>query len=459
MKKILAISVGTIAGGLVALSFQTGDPIIRVRIQEPSENVQFKPYNMDIKEVAVNNLKTPVWFVKTKNPTFSISMKFRNEGHRNFNKNHPAVLNVLLGTLLEGAGDYTASALKEELTYNDISIKVSSDNDDIVVSCYSVAENFDKTVKLLGEILNNAHLTVEKLEVTKQAISEGIKQRQFMPQSIASRELDILSYGEDHPYYVSDEKILADIENHSRRDILAAYKQIFAPKDAEVSIAGNLSEGQIQKSLNELFAELQENKSNDFQPVKQSIDLVGKEQESEKITADPQTLVKFAHPGISSDSKDFYAFKFGLRVLGSGSFSSRFFTEIRDKKGLTYSIGCNLDDCDLSSRIVGSASTRPVNAREMIMAIKEEFNRIKEQGITQEELDYNKTSIISSSTLVSAKDIVKYLDVCRKRGINVGDINSYMKAYHDLTLEQVNMALKEHLDPEKLAFVIVGMRS
>lgn len=455
MKKILAISAGAIVGSWIALSFQT-EYHPTVTIKEPSDKIQFNAYNMDIKEISVDHVKTPVWFVKTKNPTFSMSMKFRNEGKRNFNKTHPAVLTLLLRTLFEGAGEYSASELKEELTYNDISISISSSNDDIFVTCYSVASNFEKTVNLLNKIMNDAHLSADKLEVKKHGLAEGIKQDKFMPKSIAARELDLLIYNKNHQYYVSDDDILNDIEAHSRKDILSVYNQIFAPKDVEITIAGNLAEEDIAKNLNTLFADLNKNKHNDFQTGEQKVELEGEKKEKKKYIPDPQSIVMFAHPGILSNSEDIYAFKFGLRVLGASALSSRFFTEIRDKKGLTYSIGCSLNESDLLSKIVGSASTRPENAESLKESIKEEFQRIKEQGITQEELDYNKTSIMTSSTLVSASSIVSFLEGCRERKIPLSGVNSSLNNYYNLTLEQVNNALRRHLDPEKLVFVTLG---
>lgn len=453
MNKTLVVSLCSLVVISCGIAYQQ---CYNSKIQEPKE-VEFTNHSLDIKELAIEGLKTPIWFVKTKNPTFCINITFRNEGMRNFNKSLPCILDIIAATALDGAGKFGRSELKEEFLYNNISASIRYNQDDVIVSCYSVSRNFEHSMALLADVLTRAHLTASDIDRVKNNVIEDIQQSMALPKFIASQKMRSFEYGESHPYYVDYATIVDSIKDISRADILRVYNQIFDPKDAEITIAGDLNKDDITRIIQPLIKALASSKSNDFSKQKEEYTLKSGGICVHKKQKTPQTFVMFSHPGLPSKSDERYALNTGLRILGRNGFNSRFFKDIRTKQGLTYGISCSLSESDMIIKISGSGSTRPQNKDKLIASVKDHFKQIRLNGVSAEELETEKRSMFSSDSLTSASDIVSHLVGCRRRNVKIQDVNAYMQRYYELTVADVNKALRKYIDENKLIFVSVGM--
>ena len=96
---------------------------------------------------------------------------------------------------------------------------------------------------------------------------------------------------------------------------------------------------------------------------------------------------------------DFYAAYVLNHILGGGSFTSRLYDEIREKRGLVYSVGTALYPFDHSALILGSAGTANEHTYQTLSLIKEEWGKMAINGVRQKELDDAKTYLTGSFPL------------------------------------------------------------
>ena len=113
----------------------------------------------------------------------------------------------------------------------------------------------------------------------------------------------------------------------------------------------------------------------------------------------PQTIVTFGGPGIKRNDPDFMAAYVVNHILGGGSSSSRLYREVREKRGLAYSVYESLMWMDHSAMFVGNTGTRADRAGDTVEAVTREVRRIAENGPTEEELDEAKSYLKGSQML------------------------------------------------------------
>jgi zinc protease len=113
----------------------------------------------------------------------------------------------------------------------------------------------------------------------------------------------------------------------------------------------------------------------------------------------PQTVVLFGGLGIPRKDPDYITAFIVNHILGGGSFSSRLYKEVREKRGLAYSVYSYLLPLDSSALFVGGTQTRTDKAKEAVGLIEEEIKRLAQSGPTEEELDKSKSYLKGSYAL------------------------------------------------------------
>jgi len=172
----------------------------------------------------------------------------------------------------------------------------------------------------------------------------------------------------------------------------------------------------------------------------------------------PQSVIQFGQVGIKRSDPDFipaYVMNF---ILGGGGFGSRLMEEVREKRGLTYSVHCSLYPLDRAGLILGSAATRNDRAAETLALIKSELERMAKEGPTAEELAEAKTYLTGSyalrfdtSTKIAGQLLAIQLD---HLGIDyVKRRNALVEA---VSLDDVKRMASRLLDPDALIFTVVG---
>jgi zinc protease len=172
----------------------------------------------------------------------------------------------------------------------------------------------------------------------------------------------------------------------------------------------------------------------------------------------PQSIVQFGGPGLKRSDPDYMAAYVMNDMLGGSSFGARLTDEIRERRGLTYSIGTDLLPFEHGSMFVGSAATRNERVGETIELIRHELARFAGSGPTQEELDDAKTYVIGSYVLRfdTSERIADLLVGMQEQRLGIDYVVRRESLIGALTIADIRRVAKRLIDSERLIVTVVG---
>ena len=417
------------------------------------KNLELSHVDLHVKELDVG-LKNKVWKIDRANHTVAFSIVFKNEGSRNF-KNTPGILDVIEKAIFDGAGEYDATKIAEILIDNNITIQISFNYDNAIVRCYTTSDKFELAIMLLGKILTKAHFNPQKLELYKNELVTNLKQSKFDSDVLATERLYQVLFTKNHPYYSTIDEEIKAIAKYSRFDIEQSYSKLFAPKDAQITVAGNIPDDVVKKSFAILLQTLS-CKKNNFEDVSQTNKIELTDVDRHVELAVPQTTVMFVMKSVLRNSSDFFAYKMLELIFGDGSsvFGNRLFGNVREIHGLCYSIYTKIVDHDLIIFTVGTAKTDSANVEKLKTEIQNTVTNLVKHGVNNKELEEMKIMLSSHLACESALDIVTMIEGMRKH-CSISELRNYMDKFYSLSVHDINKIIKKVFS-EIVVFVDAG---
>lgn len=363
------------------------------------------------------------------------------------------VANMVADLLDEGSGDLDSKTFHEHLDRRAIDLSFSATREYFRGSLRMLKDNRDEAFDLLRMSLTSPHFDSADVERIRAQVLSGLRRETSSPNALAGRKFLEVAYG-DHPYGRQGSGTLQSVPNIGVDDLKEYARRVLAKDTLRIAVVGDIDAATLGQLLDQTFGGL---------PAKASLVAVADIEAATPpqqvfIPLDvPQTVVMFGGPGIKRADPDFMAGYVVNHILGGGTLSSRLYREVREKRGLAYSISESMLWMNHSGLVIGSTGTRGDRAAETVEAINKEVRRIAEQGPTQKELDEAKSylegsqmlALDTSSKLASA--LLQYqLD---KLGIDyIEKRNAIVEA---VTLDQARQAAKR-LWGQGLLTVIVG---
>ncbi|BDV35974.1 MULTISPECIES: pitrilysin family protein [Methylocystis] len=307
----------------------------------------------------------------------------------------PGLATLLAGLLDEGAGPYDARGFHRAVDELAIHLGFGADRDSISGHLQTLAKNTDKAFALLKLALVDAHLAEADVARVRSQLVAELKRDANEPDSMAAKAFREAAFPE-HPYGRPARGELSSIESLSRPDLLALQQRLFAKKDLKIAVVGAIDAQTLSEHLDATFGALAtENDLADVAPI--TLAGVGSRQ---IVTLDiPQTTIRFGRPGVTKRDPDYFATVVANHILGGGSFTARLFREVREKRGMAYSVYSQLNEYDRCPMLIGAAATKNERAGEALRIIEEEVRRFAEEGPTEDELDKAKKYLIGSYAL------------------------------------------------------------
>ncbi|MBM3608665.1 MAG: insulinase family protein, partial [Alphaproteobacteria bacterium] len=172
----------------------------------------------------------------------------------------------------------------------------------------------------------------------------------------------------------------------------------------------------------------------------------------------PQTALRFSLPGIPRHDPDFVPAVVLNHIFGGGSFSSRLFQEVREKRGLAYSVWSHLQNYDKAELLSGGTSTKNERAAESIQVIEEEIAKLLADGPSPDELEKAKKFMIGSYALRfdTSTKIAGNLVSLQVDGYRVEYLDQRNGLIAAVTMEDVNRAAKRLFAGRKLLVAAAG---
>jgi zinc protease len=354
-----------------------------------------------------------------------------------------------------GAGKLTGDQLDEELEFMAADIGSGVGEDAGFASLDVLKKDFDKGLTLFADVLMHPRFAEDKLTLAKQRGIEAIRRRNDSPHSIAFREFRKLLYGPTHPF--AYEATIRTLRAIRRTDVVAFYEKYYHPNHLILGISGDFNKDEMTEKIRQAFAGWM--KSDlilpSVPPVKESyrpsVNFIPKD-----LT---QTTVRIGQLSIRQDNPDFFALSILDDILGGEDFSSRLFRDVRAEKGLAYSVGSILraGNLDLGA-FVAYCDTRAATSQQAIAAILANIRRVREQPVSDEELQLAKDSFLNSFvfSFSSPAQIETREMALEYYGLPKDFLQRYRDEVVRVTKEDLLRVAQKYLHPEGLIILAIG---
>lgn len=386
-------------------------------------------------------------------PLVSIEFSFR--GGAALDPDGKAGLADMTTSLLdEGAGDLDSQAFQQKVVDLAMSLSFSAGADTIRGSFKTLNRNRDEAVGLLRLALTAPRFDEDAVERIRQQITAGLARRSTDPDEIAGRVWWKAVFP-DHPYGRPVEGTRQSIAAITVDDMRRVVAERFARDQLIVGVVGDITPEELGPLLDEAFAGLPAKGT----PVRLADAVPNATGQTFVVRKDvPQSVVLFGHAGIKRDHPDYYAAYVMNYVLGGGGFSSRLYDEVREKRGLAYSVYSYLSPLAAAGVYSGGVSTENSRVGESLSVIRAEWARMRDHGATAEELADAKTYLTGSFPLrfTSTDRIARMLVGMQYNELGIDYIekrNSYIEA---VTRDDIARVAEALLKPDDLTIVVVG---
>ena len=365
-------------------------------------------------------------------------------------------LSTMVTSLLdEGAGQLDSFAFQTELEDRAITLRFSADPDYVTGQIVSTTPNAAKAYELLRLALTQPRFDQEPVERVRRQILVGIQSRLESPGRIAGQRLMEELFGK-HPYALEDEGKPETIKGITVDDLRGWVKSRFARDRLLVSASGDITAAQLQTVLDQVFGTLPATTGLKAEVPPAPIVGTGKIIRINKNL--PQSVVYIGQKGLMRNDPDWYTSQVVDYVFGGGSFASRLMKEVREKRGLAYSVGTSIAPYAAGSMMIASVGTRADQAEESLKVIQAEWRKIHDEGPTQEELNDAKQYLTGAFPLRfrSTGSVADILLAVQRDNLGLDYLDKRNSYIDSVTLDQAKALAKKLYDPDNLVVVVVG---
>lgn len=356
--------------------------------------------------------------------------------------------------LTEGAGDLDAEAFQSALRADAISIDASADRDYLSLNLRTLSEKRERAFELLAQTLAQPRFDAEPIQRVKAQALVAAQRARTSPGSIANNRFMAIAFP-GHPYGRPAQASAESLERLTADDFSAYVKSVLARRNLVIGVVGDIAPEELKRLLDLSFGKL---------PLEPQLDLPGKTvpQVVPKPVvvpyANPQSIVLFGAPGLLREDPDYYAATVLNYVLGGGSFSSRLMEEIREKRGLVYSVSTGLQPMPAAGLFAGSLSTRNEQVGQALGLVRENLLTLARDGLTDTEISNAKAYLTGSFPLrlSSNSAIAGMLTAMQLAGLGMDYIDRYADYINAVTPDDIRRVAQRLFANGDLLIVVVG---
>ena len=394
------------------------------------------------------------WLVEDhSNPILSMSFGFRAGG--SFDPAGKEGLAELASILLdEGAGPMDALAFQRKLEELSIRLEFEVGRDQFHGSLRTLSRNRDTAFETVGLALTEPRFDADAVERMRAGLLSNHLRNSRRPRYLVRRAFWSTAYA-GHPYGRPVSGTGKSVAAITRADLQGFVADNFARDNLFVGVVGDVTPGQLAVLLDKAFGGLP--KMRKPHPVPATAPKLEGGTVVKRFDT-PQSVAVFGQPGLPRRHPDYYAAYILNHILGGGGFTSRLYLEVREKRGLAYSVYSYLWPMRRSSLLLGGVATRNARVAESVRIVRAEWARMAQTGPTAEELAAAKKYLTGSYPLRFSSS-TRIADMLV--GLQFEDLgpdyfakrNGYIEK---VTLADVRRVARSLLKPDRLTFFIVG---
>jgi zinc protease len=354
----------------------------------------------------------------------------------------------------EGAGELDSQAFQKRLQDLAIGLSFQAGRDIYGGSLKTLTENLDAAFELLRLALTAPRFDAEPVRRIRGQLLAILAREAEDPDVIAGRTFSRAIFPE-HAYGREPKGTPETLNGITADDLRGFVARHLARDNLVIGVTGDIDAATLAPLLDATFGGLPE--AARVPPLAEATPVAaGRVQVVEK--AIPQAVVVFGHAGLKRDDPDYIPAYVLNYILGGGGFTSRLVEEVREKRGLAYSVYSYLQPMDRAALIIGGVATANARVGQSIELIRAEWRRMRDSGPTAEELDSAKTYLTGSYPLRFTKTdrIAAILVGMQLDRLGIDYIERRNGLIEAVTLAGVRRVANRLLDPDALSFTVVG---
>jgi zinc protease len=358
------------------------------------------------------------------------------------------------GMMDEGAGELDAIAFQERLQTLAMRMDFDASRDVMLGNVQALTASRDEAFELLRLALTAPRFDRDAVDRVRAQILAGLKIDENNPQQVASLAWDRIAF-QDHPYGRAIKGTAASIAAIGREDLQDYVGRVFARDQLLISVVGDIDAETLGRALDHVFGGLPQRSS--LAPVSDAKPPEGPTRAVIEMDV-PQSVAQFGHRAFARKDPDFMAAYVLNYIIGGGGFSSRLMEEVREKRGLAYSVYSNIFPYRHGAVFVGNVATQNEAVGQSLQVIESELQRLAEEGPSAEELANAKSYLTGAYALrfESSSSIANQLLWIQIEDLGIAYVDRRNALIEGVSLDDIRRVAKRLIEADRLITTIVG---
>ena len=399
---------------------------------------------------------------KTRGETVNLRLVLR-YGNLEALKGRAAAAEMMPAMLTKGTENMSRQDIKDALDKYRAQLRVSGSPGEVQVTLQTLRSNLVPVLEIISEVLRKPVFPAEELELIKEARLSSAEQQLVDPTAIASNTVQkkISAYEPDDPRYIASLPEEVDrIKSVTIDQVKNLYSSLMSGQHGELSIVGDFDPADTVPVIDAITNGWQSGAGFEHIP---KIPVDNEKGDLQKVqTPGKAQATYFAAMTLpfGNDHPDYAALSLGNDILGGGALSSRLGNRVRQDEGLSYTIQSAFQASAVDDRGVFYvfAIVNPENADKLHGVIQEELDKLLKDGITEDELREQKGGLLQRQELSRTSDssLTSLMGTHAQTGRTMQFTADFEQRLAELTVADVNAALRKHIKPERLYIVMAG---
>lgn len=329
-----------------------------------------------------------------------------------------------------------------------------ADRASIAVRTLSSRAERDEALAVMARVVQRPLFSETVLAREKVRLVAALKEAETKPESIAAKAFGKAVFGE-HPYGLHAAGEIASVERLQRADLDVFYSTHYGAKSAVVALMGDVSRAEAEIIAQNLTAQLPPGGASG-----EIAQVVLQSSASQLRIPHPatQSHILVGAPGVARNDADYFPLYVGNYILGGGGFVSRLMQEVREKRGMAYSVYSFFAPMQQPGVFQIGLQTRKDQADEALEIVNITLRDFIQHGVSEKELTAAKQNIINGFPLRidSNKKILNYLSTIGFYHLPLSYLDDFPGRVSKVTVADISAAFKRKVNPDVLATVIVG---
>lgn len=366
----------------------------------------------------------------------------------------PGLAGFVADMLKQGTARRSAEEIARAIESAGGQLSVSAGVDATVVSGLWLSRDLERALDLVGDLVTSPTFPESELAILRPRWQASVRRQFDDPAELAALHANNLLYGSSHPLgYFPDENLARSVR---REDLVAFHQAHYTPHGAQLLVVGDVDPAQVLELARRYLGGWPSRGAARQEPA--PVRLEGSRVRFVEWPGQTQVRVELRQPGPAATADDWLAVRLYNYVLGGGAFASRLMEVVRARLGSTYDVYTYYEANRFPGHFVLSTYTRNDQLWATLEVLQAELARFYREGISPRELEDARSFYIFSypQRLETAGGLASVLFDALWQGRGLDWVSRFPVYVSQLTLEQVNAAIRRHFDPDRFAVTLLG---